>query len=122
MDVGIIRALSHGGWIALFCAFVVGCGSSSAVGDLGEDASDSAILTPDVGGQDMSPDAPLDLGLADVRPDTTLQKAPIQTLTSGSAAVHSTNFKLRLSVGLPAPMGQSQSTNFKLMLGPEAVR
>ncbi len=100
----------------------MGCGSSDDVGDLSKDTGDTSIVVPDVGPSDLSPDVASDAGPTDTRPDVPLQKTPIQTLTSGSQTMSSTNFTLRLSVGLPAPMGQSQSTNFKLKLGPEAIR
>ena len=102
--------------------FVIGCGSSDDIGDLTKDTEDTTIVVPDVGPSDLSADAAADFTSTDTRPDVPLQKTPIQTLTSGSQTMSSTNFTLRLSVGLPAPMGQSQSTNFKLKLGPEAVR
>jgi len=108
--------------LVLFGLYASGCGSSADVADLTKDAADTSIIVPDVTASDLSADVAADVILSDTRPDVVVPKTPIQTLTSGSQTMSSTNFKLRLSVGLPAPMGQSQSTNFKLKLGPEAVR
>ena len=108
--------------ILLATTFVGACGSSADMGDLKDDVADTWVVTPDVGPLDLVMDATEDASVTDARPDVPVQKTPIQTLTSGSQTMTSTHFTLRLSVGLPAPMGQSQSTNFTLKLGPEAVR
>jgi len=113
----LLRALT-----LLITIVPLACGSSDDVGDLTKDGGDTTIAVPDLGPSDLSADVAADFASTDTRPDVPLQKTPIQTLTSGSQTMSSTNFTLRLSVGLPAPMGQSQSTNFKLKLGPEAVR
>jgi len=104
--------------IATFSA----CGSSSSAGDQYTVIPDSTVVAPDVPTTDAEPSDTTDAGNPDIRPDLPVEKTPIQTLTSGGAIVSSPNFTLRLSIGLPAPMGSGQSTNFRLKLGPEAVR
>jgi hypothetical protein len=98
------------------------CGASSGPDDQSSTIPDSTVVVPDVPTTDAEPSDTTDAGNPDVRPDVPVEKSPIQTLTSGSATLSSPNFTLRLSIGLPAPMGSSQSTNFRLKLGPEAVR
>ena len=107
---------------AVLIATFSACGSSSSAGDQDTSASDNQVIVPDAAPTDTGPGDATDAGNPDIRPDVPVEKTPLQTLTSGGAIVSSPNFTLRLSIGLPAPMGSSQSTNFRLKLGPEAVR
>lgn len=116
---------SHVGLILV----LLGTGGCSAVTDFdGYTYGDERDAGPDSdvgGGPDgATSDASRDGEMADaVVPEGGLAVPPtVVVQTSGGAVLMSSEYRLRISVGAPQPMGSRQSGSYRITMGPESVQ
>lgn len=108
-------------WVIPFAVLLASCASPlpgedrtdggatsdlGAVKDLGEDASDSGI------------EDPTDMGS---NPDASLALPTSFGITAGGGRAGSMDFRARITVGAPVPVGSASSAEYRLSIGTGAV-
>jgi hypothetical protein len=96
----------------------VDAGVDSGMADAGILDGGDVDASTDAGPIDAGPDAPFDAGLDAPLPDTGPRPPSTVVQTSGGAIISTPEYRLRISVGAPEPIGTAGDGTHRLRVGP----